>query len=57
MASVPALYMLWLFICSPVTWWLIDRYHVAAQAMMVAMALALVYHEKVNGSDVPVLDI
>ncbi|RMG24091.1 MAG: O-antigen ligase domain-containing protein [Armatimonadetes bacterium] len=57
LAAVPAIYMLWLFICSPVTWWLIDRYHVAAQAIMVAMALALVYHEKVNGSDVPVIDV
>jgi len=57
LAAVPALYMLWLFICSPVTWWLIDRYHVAALAIFVAMTLALVHHEKVHGSDVPVIDI
>jgi hypothetical protein len=35
----------------------VDRFHVAAFSIMVAMSLALVYHEKMNGSDVPVLDI
>jgi hypothetical protein len=56
-AAVPICQMVWLFICSPVNWWMVDRYHIAVLSIFVGAALALVYHEKVHGSDVPFIDL
>jgi hypothetical protein len=55
LALVPIAMFVFLLICSPVTWWLVDRFHVAAFAVSVAMVLSLVYHEKMHGSDEPVV--
>ncbi|MCW5947488.1 MAG: O-antigen ligase family protein [Fimbriimonadales bacterium] len=56
-AFVPLCQMVWLFICSPVNWWMVDRFHIAAMSIFVGMALALVYHERVHGSDVSFIDL
>lgn len=55
-AFVPLVLLVFLLISSTVTWWLVDRFHVAAFALGVAISLALVYHEQRNGSDVPVVE-
>jgi O-antigen ligase len=57
LAAVPLGQMAWLLVCSPVNWWMVDRYHIAAFSVGVGMVLALVYHEKVNGSDQPVIPL
>jgi hypothetical protein len=49
--------MAWLLVCSPVNWWMVDRYHIAAFSIGAGMVVALVYHEKVNGADEPVIPI
>lgn len=56
LALIPIGIYLFLLTCSTVTWWMVDRYHVAVFAFAAALALALVHHERVNGSDVPVID-
>lgn len=56
-AFVPICQMIWLLICSPVNWWMVDRFHIGALSIFVGFALALVYHEQVNGSDVPIVDL
>ncbi|MCH8274600.1 MAG: hypothetical protein IH851_07410 [Armatimonadetes bacterium] len=56
LAAVPLGMFVFLTICIPVMWWLVDRFHIAAFALMTAMSLALVHHERVHGSDVPVVD-
>lgn len=56
-AFVPICQMIWLLICSPVTWWMVDRFHIAALSIFVGFALAMVYHEQVNGSDSPIVDL
>ena len=57
LAAVPLGQIAWLLVCSPVNWWLVDRYHIAAFSVGVGMVIALVYHEKVNGSEEPVLPL
>jgi hypothetical protein len=57
LAAVPLGQMAWLLVCSPVNWWMVDRYHIAAFSIGVGMVMALVYWEKVNGSEQAVLDL
>jgi O-antigen ligase len=57
LAAVPLGQMAWLLVCSPVNWWMVDRYHIAAFSIGAGMVVALVYHEKVNGADEPVIPI
>lgn len=57
LAVVPLAKFAWLLITSPVMWWLVDRFHVAAFAVATGMSMALVYHERIHGSDVPVVDL
>ena len=57
LAAVPLGQMAWLLVCSPVNWWMVDRYHIAAFSVGVGMVLALVYYEKVNGSEQPVIPL
>ena len=57
LAVVPLAHMAWLLVCSPVNWWMVDRYHVAAFSFAVGLVYALVYYEKVNGSEKPVIEV
>ncbi|MBA3725278.1 MAG: O-antigen ligase family protein [Armatimonadetes bacterium] len=57
LCSVPLGHMAWLLVCSPVNWWMVDRFHVAAFSVGVGMVTALVYYEKINGSDTSVIDV
>jgi hypothetical protein len=57
LAMVPVGQMAWLLVCSPVNWWMVDRFHIAAFSLAAGMALALVYFEKVNGSERPVIPL
>jgi hypothetical protein len=36
---------------------MVDRFHVAAFSFAVGIAYALVYYEKVNGSEKPVIEV
>ncbi|HWP31514.1 MAG TPA: O-antigen ligase family protein [Fimbriimonadales bacterium] len=57
LAGIPMAFLVgFLLPSSFVTWWLVDRFHVAAYSIGVAVALALVYHEKKYGSDIPVVE-
>lgn len=56
LAFVPLGSFMFMAICSWVTWWLVDRFHVAAFAVMVGVAVALVRHEEVHGSETPVVN-
>lgn len=55
LALVPPAMYIFLLICSPVTWWMVDRFHVAAFAIATGLIAALVYHEKIHGSEEPVI--
>jgi hypothetical protein len=57
LAGVPLGQMAWLLVCSPVNWWMVDRYHIASFSVGVGMVLALVYHEKVHGSEAAAIPI
>jgi O-antigen ligase len=57
LAAVPIGQMAWLLVCSPVNWWMVDRYHIAAFSVGAGMVVALIYHEKVNGSEDPVIPL
>jgi len=57
LAMVPVGQMAWLLVCSPVNWWMVDRFHIASFSVGAAMALALVYFEKVNGSEDAVIPL
>ncbi len=57
LAIAPIGHFVYIMMCVPVTWWLIDRFHIAAFSMGVATSLALLYHEKMNGSEAPVIAV
>ncbi|MDQ2986976.1 MAG: O-antigen ligase family protein [Armatimonadota bacterium] len=57
LAAVPLGQMAWLLVCSPVNWWMVDRFHIASFALGAGMVLALAYYEKVNGSERAVIAI
>jgi hypothetical protein len=57
LAAVPLGQMAWLLVCSPVNWWMVDRYHIAAFSIGVGMVMALCYWEKANGSEQAVIDL
>lgn len=56
-AFVPLGQVAWLLVCSPFNWWMIDRFHVASLSIFVGFVLALVYHEKVHGSEESFIDL
>jgi hypothetical protein len=57
LCAVPLGQMAWLLVCSPVNWWMVDRFHIAAFSICVGMDAALVFFERVNGSDATIIDL
>jgi hypothetical protein len=57
LAMAPIGHFVYIMMCVPVTWWLIDRFHIAAFSMGVATSLALLYHERMNGSETPIIPV
>jgi hypothetical protein len=56
LAAIPLCYLVFLLVCAWVTWWMVDRFHITMFATTTAISLALVYHERINGSDQSIVD-
>ncbi len=56
LAFAPVAVFLFVCVCFGVTSWFLDRTYTSAFAISVGLSLSLLYHEKIHGSEKPVVD-